>query len=146
MLPGRLAPLQILASSPFFGSLDWLQRPLTLRGPSLWATRRATYISIQAGRSVILFFRAVIKSFTGGYEHVGPVQIVMLGVSSAVVASVVAHTTQRWIIAFVLEIGLLAYLAPFKSANVIASDARSTCTLPIVHHLAVLVRSSPVIA
>jgi hypothetical protein len=40
---------------------------------------------------------------------------------------VVAHTTQRWIIALVLEIGLLAYPAPFKSANVIASDPVSTC-------------------
>jgi hypothetical protein len=69
----------------------------------------------------------VIKFFTGGYELVGPVQIVMLGVSSAVVASVLAYTTQRWIIAFVLEIGLLAYPAPFKSANVIASDPLSMC-------------------
>ena len=69
----------------------------------------------------------MIKFFTGGYEHVGPIQIVMLAVSSAAVASVVAHTTKRWIMAFVLEIGLLAYPAPFKSANVIGSDPLSTC-------------------
>jgi hypothetical protein len=86
------------------------------------------YIYFDPGRPVgYPFFLAVIKFFTGGYEHVGPIQIVMLGVSSAVVASVVGHTTQRWIIALVLEIGLLAYPAPFKSANVIASDALSTC-------------------
>src|SRR5947208_12614342 len=53
-------------------------------------------------------FLAVNKFFTGSYEHVGPVQIVMLALSSALVASVVAHTTQRWIIALVLEVGLLA--------------------------------------
>jgi hypothetical protein len=86
------------------------------------------YIYFDPGRPVgYPFFLAVIKFSTGGYELVGPVQIVMLGVSSAVVASVLAYTTQRWIIALVLEIGLLAYPAPFKSANVIASDPLSTC-------------------
>jgi hypothetical protein len=86
------------------------------------------YIYFDPGRPVgYPFFLAVIKFFTGGYELVGPVQIVMLGVSSAVVASVLAYATQRWIIALVLEIGLLAYPAPFKSANVIGSDPLSTC-------------------
>jgi hypothetical protein len=73
------------------------------------------------------FFLAAIKFLTGDYEHVATTQIVLLGVSSVVVASVVLHTTQRWLIALVLEIGLLVYPAPFTSAHTIGSDALSTC-------------------
>lgn len=86
------------------------------------------YIYFDASRPVgYPFFLAVNKLFAGSYEFVGPVQIVMLALSSALVGSVVAHTTQRWTIAVVLEIGLLAYPALFKSASAIGSDPLSIC-------------------
>jgi hypothetical protein len=86
------------------------------------------YMYFDPGRPVgYPIFLAAIKFLSRGYEHVGTAQIVLLGVSSVVVASVVLHTTQRWLIALVLEIGLLVYPAPFTSAHTIASDALSTC-------------------
>lgn len=101
---------------------------LRLHPGSLLMPDSPGYIYFDPGRPIgYPFFLSVIKFFTGGYELVGPVQIVMLALSSALVASVVAHTTQRWIIALVLEIGFLAYPAPFKSANGIGSDPLSTC-------------------
>jgi hypothetical protein len=130
MLPNRVALPSDLAKH----SILWLAGLaaavvyLNLSPGSLLMGDSPGYIYFDPGRPVgYPFFLAGIKFFTGGYEHVGPVQIVMLAVSSAVVASVVAHTTERWIMALVLEIGLLAYPAPFKSANVIGSDPLSTC-------------------
>jgi hypothetical protein len=130
MLPSRLAPPSDLGKQ----SILWLAGLaaavvyLNLHPGSLLAPDSPGYIYFDPRRPVgYPFFLATIKFFTGSYEHVGPAQIVTLALSSALVASVVAHTTQRWVIALVLEIGLLAYPAPFKSANVIASDPLSTC-------------------
>jgi len=124
MLPSRLAPpfkswQAVHSVARWTGGDGRLFRYIS--GVSaLAATRQATYISIQGRPVGYPFFLAVIKFFTGGYEHVGPVQIVMLGVSSAVWWLRSFYTRpQRWIIALVLEIGLLAYPAPFTSANLI---------------------------
>lgn len=130
MLSSRLAPPSDLGKQ----SILWLAGLaaalvyLNLHPVSLLMPDSPGYIYFDPSRPVgYPFFLAVNKFFAGSYEHVGPVQIVMLALSSALVASVVAHTTQRWTIALVLEIGLLAYPALFKSASAIGSDPLSIC-------------------
>src|SRR5271154_3197812 len=99
MLPSRVA----LPSDLGKHSILWLAGLaatvvyLKLSPGSLLMPDSPDYIYFDPRRPVgYPFFLVVIKFFTGGYELVGPVQIVMLGMSSALVASVVAHTTQRW--------------------------------------------------
>jgi hypothetical protein len=128
MSPSRLAPRSEFGSQSIlllFGLAATVVY-LKISPGSLLTGDSPGYIFFDPGRPVgYPLFLAAVKFLTSGYEHVATVQIIMLGVSSVVVASVVSYTTGRWLMALVLEIGFLIYPAPFMSANLIMSDALS---------------------